>query len=184
MIILAEPVAAKTIKGWKHFDCLSSFRRSTNGRKPTTRTPRRRDGKKLKLSLAFKNRPLSTGAGKAVGGEPSSPSVPKTTKIGTFLRREETERGQQVRSIDVETANRQREKKWKKVEATYRERDEPQAAKATPKEKAARTRLSTRMSRLKVETRDEAEEEDTTHAMMQFGSAKHLKAKAVKEEFF
>jgi hypothetical protein len=131
---------------------------------------------KLKMSLAFKNRPLSTGAGKAVGGEPSSPSVPKTTKIGTFLRREETERGQQVRSVDVETANRQREKRWKKVEATYRERDEPQAAKTTPKEKAARTRLSTRMSRLKVEIRDEAEEEDTTHTMMQFGSFKNLTA--------
>jgi hypothetical protein len=66
---------------------------------------------KLKMSLAFKNRPLSTGAGKAVGGEPPSPSVPKTTKMGTFLRSRETERRQPMRSVDVETAKRQREQK-------------------------------------------------------------------------
>jgi hypothetical protein len=46
---------------------------------------------KFKMSLAFKNRPLSTGTGKVVGGEPSSPSVPKTTEMGTFLRNRETE---------------------------------------------------------------------------------------------
>jgi hypothetical protein len=87
-----------------------------------------------------------------------------------------------VRSVDVETAKRQREQKWKKAEAIHREPDKPQATKTTPKEKAARTRLSSRKSRLKVETRDESEEESTTHAMMQFGSVKHLTAKAVKEE--
>jgi hypothetical protein len=70
----------------------------------------------------------------------------------------------------------------KKVEATHRERDEPQATKTTPKEKAARTRLSPRKPRLNVETRDEAKEEAITHTMTQFGSVKHLTAKAVKEE--
>ena len=76
----------------------------------------------------------------------------------------------------METAKRQREEKWKKVEAIHRERDEPEAIKTTPKEKTARTKLSPRKPRPKVETRDEAEEEDTTHAMMQFGSFKNLTA--------
>jgi hypothetical protein len=50
---------------------------------------------KLKMSLAFKNRPLGTG-GKAADGEPSSPSVPKTTKAGTLLGSRETKRGLSV----------------------------------------------------------------------------------------
>lgn len=47
---------------------------------------------KLKMRLAFKNRPLGTTARKAADGEPSSPSVPKTTKAGTLLGSRETKR--------------------------------------------------------------------------------------------
>jgi hypothetical protein len=37
-VVLAERIAAKARKGWRHFDCQLSFRRSINERKPTTRT--------------------------------------------------------------------------------------------------------------------------------------------------